>query len=252
MSTRHPRRWPLAGAIFASTGAVAAAVLLVSTAAWAASNTVTIPSQGGNTKVVVSPGQLVYAGYDFTYPSIAPNTTSVTTEINNTSAVLSVGCDDGSTPSQSSITITIPDENYTANAGNWAPSSDQSDPSVYQGSIAMPDLCNGGAMDVGQNKGANTMGPFNGDFYSSAASSDPSQDTVHVRWHYGTASDLSSNGGTGTSWSSTQSGTPDPLTGVSVFPAAGRWAPGALIVVFAGSALGMVVYRRRRRAVPKG
>ena len=43
----------------------------------------------------------------------------------------------------------MPDQSYNStNGGDWYPSGDQSSSLVYQGSITVPDLCNGGDVDL--------------------------------------------------------------------------------------------------------
>jgi hypothetical protein len=50
----------------------------------------------------------------------------------------------------------MPTQSYTStNGGNWYPSGDQSSSLVYQGSISVPDVCNGGDVSF-QNGGTFT------------------------------------------------------------------------------------------------
>ncbi len=214
-------------AVLATTIAAAAGVLFTSGVASAA--TVTIPQQGGNhTLSSVSPGSTVVAGYDFEYVA------GKSTIIKSGSAVLSVACTDNSTPTQSSITIPMPYQEYLSPASNsngWVPSGDQTSPSVYQGSLVLPDLCSGGTMTIGQ-----SMGPFTADVYSDAGQG------LNFRWHYALGSDL------GSSWSATKSVTPDPLSAVPMAESLGRWAPIGLVALFAGVAA--VVFTRQRRRIP--
>ncbi len=215
-------------------GVVIAALAFSGGVASAATNTVTIPEQGGNNKTELNPGDLMYAGYDFTYVSGA------TTAFVNAQTVLSVKCKVGSvTPTADSVTIPMPGGPYdgSQNSNGWVPSGVQSSPLVYQGSLAMPDLCSGGTMVVGEK-----MGPFTADVYSTDLGS------INVRWHYGPASDLSSNGGTGSSWSATKSVVPADISGASQAGVLGRWAPVGVGGIFlAGAVGGVLLWRQRRR-----
>jgi hypothetical protein len=225
----------LGGRAAFAVGVVTAALALSGGVASAATNTVTIPEQGGNNKTELNPGALMYAGYDFEYIAGA------TTTFVNAQAVLSVKCKVGSvTPTAASITIPMAGGPYdgSQNSNGWVPSGVQSSPLVYQGSLAMPDLCSGGTMVVGEK-----MGPFTADVYSTNFT-----DSINVRWHYGPAGDLSSNGGTGSSWSATKSVVPADISGASQADVLGRWGPVGVGGVFlAGAVGGVLVWRQRRR-----
>ena len=225
------RFWKLAGAAFG------AGLSVVAAAGPALANVITIPSQGGNHATSLDPGQSIYAGFDLQYPG-QPNNypTGAITDVKTITAVLSVACADNSTPSQSSVTVPIDEQVLDGSSGSngWYPSGDQSSPLVYQGSMAMPNLCNGGTMVVGKK----TMGPFSADILSNESP----LTSVSVRWHYGPSSAFSS-GGTGTSWSATPSITPDPLP--KDFVPVGT-AGGVVIGVGIGGAL-LIRQRRARR-----
>ena len=215
-----------------------------------ASNKVTIPEQRGKHELTAKPGDVVVAGYAFSYVAGA------TTVVTNASGRLSVACADGSAPGQSSITITFPTNTYVNDAKKsdddtkddddskddegdpdpdgrsheWVPSGGHSDAAVHQGSVTLPDLCHGGSMIIGQ-----TMGPFVADVYSSHTKK------VYFRWHFGPASSGHEDNG----WSKKKSVTPAPLSGVSAAPLAGGWASIAAGGAFAVGATALVGRRRR-------
>jgi hypothetical protein len=67
-------------------------------------------------------------------------------------------CANGDTPTSSIITLPMPHTSYNStNGGDWYPSGDQSSSLVYQGSITVPNLCNGGDVDLA-NGGTFTAG----------------------------------------------------------------------------------------------
>jgi len=218
-------------ALRAATGLVVvpAVLALASGPAGAATNTVTIPVQGGNHTFTAHPGDLAVAGYDFTFVAGA------TTVIANASAQLSVSCVDGSTPTHGTVTISFPNATYVDNSTNsdgWVPSGQQGEHSVYQGSLALPDLCHGGTMTIGEH-----MGPFVADVYS-----DNTAHALHFRWHYGSSSVI---GAGGTSWSATKSVDPAPLSGVPAAPLFGGWAPLAVAGAFVVGVSTLIVRRQR-------
>jgi hypothetical protein len=86
----------------------------------------------------VSPGQSVDFGYDFNVQ--APATVAVM----NVQVKFTIRCANGSTPSQSSYTATLPNHTYTVTKSGWNPSGDQQSPLVWQGTFVMPNFCNGG------------------------------------------------------------------------------------------------------------
>lgn len=95
----------------------------------------------------VSPGTTLMAGYDFTLPG---NHATLTLTVSNAQLVFAVRCVSHATPSASTFTVTMPAQSYTVTNDQWYPSGDQHSPLVYQGSIAVPDLCAGGQLDLSQ------------------------------------------------------------------------------------------------------
>jgi hypothetical protein len=95
----------------------------------------------------VSPGTTLKAGYDFTVPG---NNTSFSVTVTNPQVVFAVACVSGMAPSASTFTVTMPTQSYAVPDSQWYPSGDQSSPLVYQGSIAVPDLCGGGQLRLNQ------------------------------------------------------------------------------------------------------
>jgi hypothetical protein len=91
----------------------------------------------------VSPGTTLMAGYDF---SVSGNHASFSLTVNNPQVVFTVNCVSGATPSQSTLTVTMPTQTYAVTNDQWYPSGDQHSPLVYQGSIVVPDLSSGGQL----------------------------------------------------------------------------------------------------------
>jgi hypothetical protein len=91
----------------------------------------------------VAPGATLKAGYDFTAPG---NNASLSLLVSQTQVVFGVRCVSGATPSQSTLTVPMPDQGYSFADSQWYPSGDQSSPLTYEGSITVPDLCNGGQL----------------------------------------------------------------------------------------------------------
>jgi len=91
----------------------------------------------------VAPGGTLKAGYDFTIPG---DNNPVTVTFTNPEVTFThVKCASGAAPTTSTITVPMPTQTYTStNGGNWFPSGNQSSSLVYQGSISVPDVCNGG------------------------------------------------------------------------------------------------------------
>lgn len=108
---------------------------------------VTMGPQAMEGNLIVSPGDTVQAGYDFTLPG---NNTALTLTVSNAQVVFDVACASGATPSQPSFTVTMADQSYSLAGSQWYPSGGQSSPLVYQGSAAVPDLCGGGSLDLAQ------------------------------------------------------------------------------------------------------
>ena len=101
----------------------------------------------------LEPGATLRAGYDFTIPG---NNNPVTVTFTNPEVTFNVKCTNGMTPTMSAITVPMPTQSYTStNGGQWFPSGNQSSSLVYQGSISVPDVCNGGKVSF-QNGGTFT------------------------------------------------------------------------------------------------
>jgi hypothetical protein len=136
----------------------------------------------------VAPGTTLSVGYDFTMPG---NHSAATVQFVGAAVVFQARWVSG-TQTQ---TITVPIGNMSypdpANSSAWYPSGDQHDPSVYQGSISVPDFCPSHGLVRLQTGGTFTTGVFSTD----------NSDKVNVRWHY------SANGTSG-SWSGTKSVVP--------------------------------------------
>jgi hypothetical protein len=95
----------------------------------------------------VSPGTTLKVGYDFTVPG---NHASFSLTVGNPQVVFAVACVSGAAPSASTFTVGMPTQTYAVTSDQWYPSGDQSSPLVYQGSIAVPDLCGGGQLRLNQ------------------------------------------------------------------------------------------------------
>ena len=93
----------------------------------------------GNLKVW--PGTTLAAGYDFTVPG---NNASLSLTVVNPQVVFAVGCVSGAIPSQPTLTVPLPSQNYSFSGSQWYPSGDQQSPLVYPGSVTVPNLCGGG------------------------------------------------------------------------------------------------------------
>ena len=113
----------------------------------------------GTGSVVVRPGDTLSAGYAFSLPG---KHAASTINVAQAQAVVYATClphrrrhhhhhDCGQERSAGPIVINIADASYptTANSAAWVPSASGSDPSVFQGSIVVPDLCDGEAIRVG-------------------------------------------------------------------------------------------------------
>jgi hypothetical protein len=89
----------------------------------------------------LSPGTVLNAGYDLTSPG---NNTTFTVAFNNPAVVFTLRCVSGATPTQSTLTLSMPSTTYTISGSGWFPSGDQHSALVYQGSVVVPDVCQGG------------------------------------------------------------------------------------------------------------
>jgi hypothetical protein len=89
----------------------------------------------------LAPGSTIAVGYDFTLPG---NTQTLLAEVGNPQVVFTLHCVSSATPSQPTLTATMPTQLYTFTGSDWIPSSDQNSPLVYQGLVSVPDVCGGG------------------------------------------------------------------------------------------------------------
>jgi len=137
----------------------------------------------------VAPGTLLLAGYDFTIPG---SHSTITVGFFGASVSFEATCVGG--PGGGTIVVPFADTSYSdpQDSPAWYPSGDQHSAAVYQGVVAVPDLCSGGLVRLQQG----------GTFTATVESTDTSR-KVNVRWHY------SANGTSG-SWSGTKSVIPAP------------------------------------------
>ena len=138
---------------------------------------------------MLSPGDSLRVGYDFTMPGHHP-TASVS--FIGAKVTFALTCASGLIPSPRILVVPIANQMYTdaQNSPAWYPSGDQQSSLVYQGSIAVPDACSGGLVSFRK-----------GGTFSAGISSTDTHDAVNVRWHY-------SGGGSAGGWSATQSVVP--------------------------------------------
>jgi hypothetical protein len=123
------------------------------TTGFACPGTVKMGPQAMEGSLQVAPGATLKAGYDFTIPG---NNNSVFVTFTNPAVTFNVKCANGLTPTVPTVTVSMPTQVYdSTNGGNWYPSGDQSSSLVFQGSVAVPDLCNGGNVSF-QNGGTFT------------------------------------------------------------------------------------------------
>jgi DNA-binding beta-propeller fold protein YncE len=111
------------------------------------SGAVTIGPQAMEGNLIVKPGDTLNVGYDFTMPGSHP---AATLGFFNTTVTLQAACAPGT--GGGTITVNVPAQQYTdpMNSSAWYPSGKQQDPSVYQGSISVPNLCGGGSISLKQ------------------------------------------------------------------------------------------------------
>ena len=154
---------------------------------------IVIPYQGGNHKFDAKPGDLAYAGYDFTY---VPGGSTL---VDAGQGELTGSCKDRRAPTQTTVTVPMPNRLYSSpesNSQGWAPSGDQTSTLVYQGTFVLGNYCHGGTMVIGQG-----MGPFTAQVSANTGK-------LSFRWHYG---DKQAATGGGSSWSATKAVAPDLL-----------------------------------------
>jgi hypothetical protein len=155
---------------------------------WAGSISMGPQAMEGNLRVM--PGVILSAGYDLTVPGSHP---AETVQLVGPTVVFHARCISGG--GGDAIVLPLAGDPLSIPQGSsaWFPSGDQHSSLVYQGWVAVPDLCNGGEMSLSQG------GVFTADLQATDTSH-----SVHVRWHY------SANGTSG-SWSGTGGFMPDPL-----------------------------------------
>ena len=108
----------------------------------------------GTGELIVRPGDTLNAGYAF---SLKGKHAAAALTFSQAQVTLQAECLSGHhhhhEPNRAAgpIVINIADASYAAaqNSGAWVPSADPRDASVLQGSTTVPDLCQGGAMEVG-------------------------------------------------------------------------------------------------------
>jgi hypothetical protein len=149
-----------------------------------AKTVITMGPQAMDGNLKVTPGEPLDAGFDFTMPGAHA---AATENFVNGQVAFAATCADGS--AAGTIMVPLTDSSFSDPAGSssWYASDNQSDSSTYQGSVAVPDLCNGGTISLAK-----------GGTFSSGIWSDDFTDKVNVRWHYRA-------GGTGGGWSGTTS-----------------------------------------------
>jgi hypothetical protein len=135
----------------------------------------------------LSAGTTLEVGYDFTMPGNHP---AATVSFFGAQVTFAWKCVSGS--GSGTLVVPMANQSYTdtQNSSAWYPSGVQNSSLVYQGSIAVPNVCSGGSVSFQA-----------GGTFSTGISSTDTTDKVNVRWHY------SGNGSAG-SWSGTQSVVP--------------------------------------------
>jgi hypothetical protein len=95
----------------------------------------------------LAPGAALKFGYALQLPG---NKTHFNALVLNGKAVFPVSCVSGAAPSQSSFTLNLPSQTILLDSKAWNPSSNKADPSVYQASGTVPNLCAGGQVRLNQ------------------------------------------------------------------------------------------------------
>ena len=198
-------------------------VLALAPASFATTASIGPQAMEGN--LTVNPGDVVRAGISFALPGNHADTTLEF--VNPVVSFANVVCTAG--PGGGSFTVDLGSNGLLGpysipqNENAWHPTGDQSSDAAYQGSLAAPDLCNGGSMSL-----------RNGATFSADVQADHPH-TVNVRFHY------SADGSSG-SWSTTKGIDPDPLNQTS----APLGAAGALTASVLIGGVFFVAHRRRR------
>jgi len=106
----------------------------------------------GTREVVVRPGDTLSAGYAF---NLKGKNAAATLTFSQAQVTLQAECVSrhrhGHERAAGPIVINIADASYAVsqNSAAWSPSANPTDASVLQGSVTVPDLCHGGAIEVG-------------------------------------------------------------------------------------------------------
>jgi streptogramin lyase len=87
----------------------------------------------------VAPGTTIGVGYDFRLPT---NKATVHVDVGDPSVTLTLECVSGGTKVDD--TVPLPPQTYTVPGHDWEPGSKETDPLTFQGSLTIPDVCNGG------------------------------------------------------------------------------------------------------------
>ncbi|MCW2976635.1 MAG: hypothetical protein JWM06_1916, partial [Actinomycetia bacterium] len=135
-----------------------------------------------NSDLTVAPGATLRVGYDFKIPGRHP---AASVSVLRAKVVFGYTCTTGR--NVGIFTVTVPDAVGIldgANSTAWYPSGDERDPSVNQGSLAVPDVCPSGSL-VRLHVGLFSAGVIS-----------KGTDKMNVRWHY-------SAGGRSSGWSGT-------------------------------------------------
>ena len=131
----------------------------------------------------LAPGTTLRVGYDFTVPGKHPE---VNVSFESPQVTFTATCVSG--VGGGTFVVTMPSATYNdpESSSSWYPSGDQHSDAVYQGELAVPDLCGGGLVRLSR-----------GGTFTTTVTSDVTVKGVNVRWHY------SANGTSG-SWSGTK------------------------------------------------
>jgi hypothetical protein len=112
---------------------------------WSASVQPTCPNgaltiRWSDDSLSLSPGTTLYAGYDF-HTSNQPTYTM--TAYSPTVVFSPITCADKSTPTQSTITLSMLTHSYTSVANTWIPTGDKTSSLGFQGTLTVPNVCHG-------------------------------------------------------------------------------------------------------------
>jgi Neocarzinostatin family len=143
---------------------------------------ITMGPQAMEGDLKVGPGSTLQVGYDFTMPGSHP---AATVTFVGARVVFQATCVSGT--GSATLTVPINDQGYqdAASSSAWLPSGDQSNAVTYQGSLTVPDVCNGGLVRLQQ-----------GGTFTAGVTSTDKTDKVNIRWHYRDGTD--SGGWSGT------------------------------------------------------